>query len=287
MCGRELAHSLPEHPSNKGSPGLEPAAARAQHGERGPATYGTLPQQPAQSRPAGLLPLQRCCLLACSPRPRSHPASNNAPPPTHTHTQVKALEERGITALFPIQKTVFEPAMSGSDLIARAKTGSGKTLAFAIPVIEKILASQEPGARRQRLPQCLVLAPTRELAKQVRTAQASLPPAPLPARGVSSCWWACWASCVCAGLGIAFLVLGLTLLDPLLFLVAFCRRPIDSHQRPPTQPMHTHRSSARWPAPRPRCAWAATTAATPSARSCASCATAWTLWWAPPAASST
>lgn len=69
--------------------------------------------------------------------------------------------------------------MSGADLIARAKTGSGKTLAFAIPVIEKILAAQEPGARRQRLPQCLVLAPTRELAKQVRSPAGPEPP-PLP-----------------------------------------------------------------------------------------------------------
>lgn len=128
---------------------------------------------------------------------------------------VRALEERGITSLFPIQKTVFEPAMRGADLIARAKTGSGehprqqkaprcactlranrlpcwcrawawrwrcmpgcpshaslaplalpagKTLAFAIPIIEKIMA----GPRNLRKPQCLVLAPTRELAKQVR-----------------------------------------------------------------------------------------------------------------------
>lgn len=50
-----------------------------------------------------------------------------------------ALKARGITALFPIQKHVFEPAMGGKDLICRAKTGSGKTLAFAIPVIESLL----------------------------------------------------------------------------------------------------------------------------------------------------
>ena len=40
---------------------------------------------------------------------------------------------------------------------------AGKTLAFAIPVIEKILA----GPKASGKPQCLVLAPTRELAKQV------------------------------------------------------------------------------------------------------------------------
>ncbi|KAI7840607.1 hypothetical protein COHA_005757 [Chlorella ohadii] len=69
-------------------------------------------------------------------------------------------------------KTVFEPAMAGHDLIARAKTGSGKTLAFAIPVIEKILA----GPKASGKPQCLVLAPTRELAKQVEREIASTAP---------------------------------------------------------------------------------------------------------------
>jgi len=81
---------------------------------------------------------------------------------------VRSLADRGIKALFPIQKVVFEPAMAGTDLVARAKTGSGKTLAFALPVVEKIMADyghQRPP--RGRAPKCLVLAPTRELAKQV------------------------------------------------------------------------------------------------------------------------
>ena len=43
---------------------------------------------------------------------------------------VKALSNRGISALFAIQKAVFQPAKEGRDLIGRAKTGSGKTLAF-------------------------------------------------------------------------------------------------------------------------------------------------------------
>ena len=52
---------------------------------------------------------------------------------------VAKLEEKGITALFPIQKHVFEPVMAGRDLIGRARTGSGKTLAFALPVIENLV----------------------------------------------------------------------------------------------------------------------------------------------------
>eukprot|EP00887_Chlorella_sp_A99_P007182 scaffold2.g7182.t1 len=91
---------------------------------------------------------------------------------------VNALESRGIRALFPIQKQVFTPAMDGADLIARARTGSGKTLAFSLPVIEKILAAREgsPRARGARLPQCIVLAPTRELAKQVEREMAGAGP---------------------------------------------------------------------------------------------------------------
>ena len=62
-------------------------------------------------------------------------------------------------------------------MIARARTGSGKTLAFALPVIEKILASsagERPASGR--LPQCVVLAPTRELAKQVEREVAGAGP---------------------------------------------------------------------------------------------------------------
>lgn len=81
---------------------------------------------------------------------------------------VAILESRGIKALFPIQKAVFEPIKEGRDVVARAKTGSGKTLAFAVPVVEQIQDSFQVDRKpRGRAPQCIVLAPTRELAKQV------------------------------------------------------------------------------------------------------------------------
>ncbi len=50
------------------------------------------------------------------------------------------------------------------------RTGQGKTLAFVLPIVERLLAQNQDGvARRQqgRLPRVIVLAPTRELAKQV------------------------------------------------------------------------------------------------------------------------
>ncbi|CAK9872779.1 unnamed protein product [Sphagnum jensenii] len=79
---------------------------------------------------------------------------------------VDALAKRGITHLFPIQRAVLEPAMKGCDLIARAKTGTGKTLAFGIPIIRHIVNENEAN-QDGRTPRALVLAPTRELAKQV------------------------------------------------------------------------------------------------------------------------
>lgn len=82
---------------------------------------------------------------------------------------VQALQKKGIEALFPIQKSVFDPAMAGSDLVGRARTGSGKTLAFSIPIIESILKenAEKNIGRGRRNPRALIMAPTRELVKQV------------------------------------------------------------------------------------------------------------------------
>ncbi|KAG2284116.1 hypothetical protein Bca52824_055336 [Brassica carinata] len=82
----------------------------------------------------------------------------------------ESLEKRGITHLFPIQRAVLVPALQGRDIIARAKTGTGKTLAFGIPIIKRLTeqAGDYSAFRKSgRLPKFLVLAPTRELAKQV------------------------------------------------------------------------------------------------------------------------
>eukprot|EP00262_Sarcandra_glabra_P000651 TRINITY_DN1078_c0_g2_i1.p1 TRINITY_DN1078_c0_g2~~TRINITY_DN1078_c0_g2_i1.p1 ORF type:complete len:665 (-),score=142.95 TRINITY_DN1078_c0_g2_i1:198-2192(-) len=79
---------------------------------------------------------------------------------------VSALAKKGITKLFPIQRAVLEPAMKGRDMIGRARTGTGKTLAFGIPIMDKIIQFNAKHGRG-RYPLALVLAPTRELARQV------------------------------------------------------------------------------------------------------------------------
>jgi ATP-dependent RNA helicase RhlE len=71
-----------------------------------------------------------------------------------------ALEQRGITAPFAIQKLVVADVLAGRDVLAKSPTGSGKTLAFGVPIVDRIKAE---GAR----PSALILAPTRELATQI------------------------------------------------------------------------------------------------------------------------
>ena len=66
---------------------------------------------------------------------------------------------------------MYAPAAEGRDLIGRAKTGSGKTLAFALPVVEGLLAENRANGAahaRGRTPRAMIMAPTRELANQVR-----------------------------------------------------------------------------------------------------------------------
>jgi len=60
--------------------------------------------------------------------------------------------------------------LANQDLVARARTGQGKTLAFVLPILECLLeqgALATAGKTYGRPPRVIVLAPTRELAKQV------------------------------------------------------------------------------------------------------------------------
>jgi superfamily II DNA/RNA helicase len=72
------------------------------------------------------------------------------------------LEELGFTTPFEVQTATIPDAIAGRDIAARAPTGSGKTLAFGIPLLLNV-----EGAKPRR-PRGLVLAPTRELADQIK-----------------------------------------------------------------------------------------------------------------------
>ena len=81
-----------------------------------------------------------------------------------------ALAERDILAPFRIQGLVLPDALAGRDMLAKSPTGSGKTLAFAVPLVERLDASDGR-------PSGLVLVPTRELAAQVTAEIGTIAPA--------------------------------------------------------------------------------------------------------------
>lgn len=78
-----------------------------------------------------------------------------------------ALKARGYETLTPVQTAVLAPEAEGADLLVSAQTGSGKTVAFGIAIAPTLL---EDGDRFTSIgaPYALVIAPTRELALQVR-----------------------------------------------------------------------------------------------------------------------
>lgn len=77
---------------------------------------------------------------------------------------LETIEHLGFNAPTDIQQQAIPAAMSGHDLIASSKTGSGKTLAFVIPAMQRVMRQK---ALTKKDPRVLILAPTRELAKQV------------------------------------------------------------------------------------------------------------------------
>jgi len=83
---------------------------------------------------------------------------------------IEALHAHGFIAPFAIQEMVLPIALSDGDVIGQAKTGTGKTLAFGVPVIERVIAPNDPewaGFEHKGMPQVLIVVPTRELCTQV------------------------------------------------------------------------------------------------------------------------
>lgn len=75
---------------------------------------------------------------------------------------LSAITELGYEEPTPVQEQSIPLLISGRDVIAQAQTGTGKTAAFALPIVQRLTA--------ERIPQALVLTPTRELAMQVAEA---------------------------------------------------------------------------------------------------------------------
>ena len=77
----------------------------------------------------------------------------------------KAIRALGFKQPTEIQRKSYPVIVSGKDLMASAQTGTGKTAAFTLPVIHNLMKSS---GRKGNGPMVLILAPTRELAMQVK-----------------------------------------------------------------------------------------------------------------------
>ena len=75
---------------------------------------------------------------------------------------VRALEARGVVEPFPVQEATIPDALAGKDVSGKAPTGSGKTLAFGLPLLTRVERA------KPNQPRALILAPTRELADQIK-----------------------------------------------------------------------------------------------------------------------
>jgi ATP-dependent RNA helicase RhlB len=77
---------------------------------------------------------------------------------------LKGLAEGGFEFCTPIQAEALPVLLRGSDVAGQAHTGTGKTAAFLVTVISRLLGMSN---RKTGLPQAIIMAPTRELSRQI------------------------------------------------------------------------------------------------------------------------
>jgi len=74
---------------------------------------------------------------------------------------LNALNDLGYSQPTPIQERAFSAMMAGHDVVGLAQTGTGKTIAYLLPCLRLWKYSKD------KLPQTLIIVPTRELVVQV------------------------------------------------------------------------------------------------------------------------
>jgi len=81
---------------------------------------------------------------------------------------LRAVSDSGYTTPTPIQQRAIPHVLAGRDILGLAQTGTGKTAAFALPILQRLSASQGENPSRDKRPvRVLVVTPTRELASQI------------------------------------------------------------------------------------------------------------------------
>ena len=101
------------------------------------------------------------CLPTCS-------KETHMSDPIKIHSALaEAMSARSYDTMTPVQEAVLEIERPDADLLVSAQTGSGKTLAFGLSIATTLL-QENTEFSRPKLPVALIIAPTRELALQVR-----------------------------------------------------------------------------------------------------------------------
>ncbi|HSG10826.1 MAG TPA: ATP-dependent RNA helicase RhlB [Gammaproteobacteria bacterium] len=81
---------------------------------------------------------------------------------------MQGIDEAGFSMCTPIQAETLPVALSGRDVAGQAQTGTGKTAAFLVAVYSHLMKNPPDANRKPNQPRALILAPTRELAIQIR-----------------------------------------------------------------------------------------------------------------------
>jgi len=77
---------------------------------------------------------------------------------------LQGIAEAGFEYCTPIQAEALPGLLQGRDVAGQAHTGTGKTAAFLVTVITRLLGMPD---RKTGLPQAIIMAPTRELSRQI------------------------------------------------------------------------------------------------------------------------
>jgi ATP-dependent RNA helicase DeaD len=97
------------------------------------------------------------------PKHATHPEVDRFDQLGLNKTLLNAIEEVGYESPSPIQCKTIPLMLEGKDILGQAPTGTGKTAAFALPLLSDLKTDT-------KLPQIMVLTPTRELTIQVAEA---------------------------------------------------------------------------------------------------------------------
>lgn len=74
-----------------------------------------------------------------------------------------ALDAMNFAECTPIQEKAIPPILEGKDIIGIAQTGTGKTAAYLLPILDELSSGLYP----KHAVNCIIMAPTRELAQQI------------------------------------------------------------------------------------------------------------------------